>query len=64
MTPKYAALLEKVYEIHDLNKATAVLSWDKEVNMPPAGLTAFGSGVASGLGLRQVNAAAYEGGRG
>ncbi len=36
----YNALLEKVYEIHDLVKATAVLSWDRETNMPKAGLTA------------------------
>lgn len=40
MTPEYHALLEKVYEINDLNKAQAVLSWDKEVNMPPLGLAA------------------------
>ncbi len=40
MPTKYAALLEKVYEIHDLGKALAVLSWDREVNMPDAGTTA------------------------
>ncbi|MFO7682079.1 MAG: carboxypeptidase M32 [Chloroflexota bacterium] len=40
MTTKYHALLEKVYEINDINKALAVLSWDKEVNMPPQGLAA------------------------
>lgn len=40
MTPKYKALLDKVYEINDLGKANAVLSWDKEVNMPPKGLEA------------------------
>jgi carboxypeptidase Taq len=40
MTTQYHKLLEKVYEINDLNKATAVLGWDKEVNMPPKGLEA------------------------
>ncbi len=40
MTTHYHALLEKVYEINDLNKAMAVLGWDKEVNMPPKGLEA------------------------
>lgn len=40
MLPKYQALLEKVYEIHDINKALAVLGWDKETNMPKAGTKA------------------------
>lgn len=40
MTTHYNTLLEKVYEINDLGKAMAVLSWDKEVNMPPGGLAA------------------------
>ena len=38
-TPAYAALLARVHEIHDLEKAAAVLSWDRDVNMPRAGLT-------------------------
>jgi carboxypeptidase Taq len=33
----YKKLLEKVQEIHDLQKASAVLGWDREVNMPEAG---------------------------
>jgi carboxypeptidase Taq len=40
MTTKYATLLEKIYEIHDLSKAQALLSWDREVIMPQAGTTA------------------------
>jgi len=36
----YERLLEKVHEIDDLNKALAVLSWDREVNMPKAGTAA------------------------
>ncbi|MFQ5400275.1 MAG: carboxypeptidase M32 [Anaerolineae bacterium] len=32
--------MEKVYEINDLQKATAVLYWDREVNMPKAGAPA------------------------
>ena len=38
-TPAYNALLARIHEIHDLEKAAAVLSWDREVNMPRAGLT-------------------------
>ena len=37
MTSKYQALLEKVYETHDIEKAMGVLYWDKETNMPKAG---------------------------
>ncbi len=33
----YHSLLEKVHELDDLNKAAALLSWDREVNMPRAG---------------------------
>ena len=33
----YQSLLNKVNEIDDLNKAAALLSWDREVNMPRAG---------------------------
>lgn len=39
MPTKYETLLEKIYEINDLNKALSVLSWDREVNMPAAGIT-------------------------
>lgn len=40
MTTHYETLLASVYEIHDLDKARAVLHWDQEVNMPPAGRAA------------------------
>jgi len=40
MSNKYETLLKKVHEIHDIEKATAVLSWDKETNMPEAGTEA------------------------
>ncbi len=33
----YQSLLVKVHELDDLNKAAALLSWDREVNMPRAG---------------------------
>ncbi|RMG95464.1 MAG: carboxypeptidase M32, partial [Chloroflexi bacterium] len=36
MSSKYEALLQKVYEINDLGKALALMSWDREVNMPKA----------------------------
>jgi carboxypeptidase Taq len=34
----YQALLEKVHEIHDLEKTLALLHWDRETNMPKAGM--------------------------
>ncbi|NJN55412.1 MAG: carboxypeptidase M32 [Anaerolineae bacterium] len=37
MNSPYQLLLEKVHEIHDIEKAIQVLSWDKETNMPAAG---------------------------
>src|SRR5687768_3546494 len=40
MTPHFQTLLEKVYEIHDLDKAAGVLAWDRQVNMPDGGATA------------------------
>ena len=33
----YQTLLERVHELNDLGKANALLSWDREVNMPRAG---------------------------
>ena len=36
-TPAYSALLARIHEIHDLEKAAAVLAWDRDVNMPKAG---------------------------
>ncbi|WP_420630743.1 carboxypeptidase M32 [Candidatus Leptofilum sp.] len=40
MSENYQTLLQKVYEIHDIGKAMAVLGWDKETNMPKAGTEA------------------------
>ncbi|MCB8922132.1 MAG: carboxypeptidase M32 [Ardenticatenaceae bacterium] len=40
MTTKYETLLEKVHQIHDIDKAMGVLSWDRETNMPPKGIRA------------------------
>lgn len=37
MTSHYSALLDRVHEIHDLQKATALLMWDRQVIMPEAG---------------------------
>lgn len=37
MTSHYSALLERVQELHDLQKATALLMWDRQVIMPEAG---------------------------
>lgn len=38
MPTEYQKLLERVHEVNDLGKAAAVLSWDREVNMPAAGV--------------------------
>jgi carboxypeptidase Taq len=40
MSSKMNALLPKVYEIHDLEKAAGILGWDRQVNMPKRGNTA------------------------
>ena len=40
MQSHFQNLLDKVYEIHDIDKALGVLSWDKETNMPKAGTKA------------------------
>ncbi len=40
MPGKYEKLLQQVHEIHDLSKAGALLSWDRQVNMPKAGVAA------------------------
>jgi carboxypeptidase Taq len=40
MTTKYEQLLQSIYEINDLEKANAVLGWDREANMPKGGITA------------------------
>src|SRR5256885_13932796 len=38
MTDKLLRLKEILGEIADLNRATAVLAWDQETNMPPGGI--------------------------
>lgn len=40
MNSAYTQLLSRIHELHDLEKANALLSWDREVNMPPQGATA------------------------
>jgi len=40
MPTNYEKLLEKIHELHDLEKAMMLLNWDKQVNMPKAGMTA------------------------
>ncbi|MEM7347939.1 MAG: carboxypeptidase M32, partial [Chloroflexota bacterium] len=40
MSEKFTSLLDKVYELHDLEKAAHVLMWDREVNMPTGGMEA------------------------
>jgi carboxypeptidase Taq len=35
--PAFATLLEELHRLSDLGKAAGLLSWDREVNMPPGG---------------------------
>jgi Zn-dependent M32 family carboxypeptidase len=37
MPTEYEKLVQRVHEINDLNKASALMMWDREVNMPRAG---------------------------
>lgn len=37
MTSRYNTLIKRVNEIHDLQKATQLMSWDRQVIMPEAG---------------------------
>lgn len=47
MHPKLQRLKEILAEVCDLNKAASVLSWDQQVNMPPAGANARGEQMAT-----------------
>ncbi|HVU11372.1 MAG TPA: carboxypeptidase M32 [Phototrophicaceae bacterium] len=40
MGEKYQALVSRLAEIRNINRAIAVLSWDQQVNMPPGGMAA------------------------
>ena len=40
MGEKYQALVSRLAEIRNINRALAVLSWDQQVNMPPGGAQA------------------------
>ena len=40
MTDRFQDLTQRLAEIHDLEKAAAVLSWDEETKMPPSGAEA------------------------
>lgn len=37
MGEKYQALVERLAEIRNLDRVLAVLNWDRQVKMPPAG---------------------------
>jgi carboxypeptidase Taq len=40
LTDQFTELLRRLAEIHDVEKAAAVLSWDEETKMPPSGAEA------------------------
>jgi carboxypeptidase Taq len=47
MNEKLAQLKEKLGEVADISNATSILSWDQQVNMPPAGNEARGQQLAT-----------------
>ncbi|HSB01862.1 MAG TPA: carboxypeptidase M32 [Anaerolineales bacterium] len=47
MSAKLEQLKEKLGEVADIGSATSVLSWDQQVNMPPAGNEARGQQLAT-----------------
>src|SRR4026209_2973094 len=47
MSEKLNKLKELLGEVSDINRATAVLSWDQQVNMPPGGGEARGQQMAT-----------------
>ena len=46
MSEKLDQLKEKLGEVADIGRAASVLSWDQQVNMPPAGNEARGQQLA------------------
>lgn len=47
MGEKYQALVKRLAEIRNVNRALAVLSWDQQVNMPPGGASARAAQMAT-----------------
>jgi len=47
MSEKLSKLKELLGEVSDINRATAVLSWDQQVNMPPGGAEGRGQQLAT-----------------
>ena len=47
MTEKLEQLKERLGEVQDIGHAASVLSWDQQVNMPPAGNEARGRQLAT-----------------
>lgn len=47
MSDKLAQLKERLGEVQDIGRAASVLSWDQQVNMPPAGNEARGQQLAT-----------------
>ena len=47
MSEKLSKLKELLGEVSDINKATSVLGWDQQVNMPPGGAEGRGQQLAT-----------------
>src|SRR5512142_1620215 len=63
MSEKLEQLKERLGEVADLNSASAVLGWDQQVNMPPAGNEARGQQLATLSKLAQEKLISDEMGR-
>jgi carboxypeptidase Taq len=47
MGEQYRALVERLNEVRNIDRARAILSWDQQVNMPPGGAKARGAQMAT-----------------
>jgi len=47
MGERYDALVSRLGEIRNINRALAVLSWDQQVNMPPGGVHGRGAQIGT-----------------
>jgi carboxypeptidase Taq len=59
----YSELRERLAEVHDLDRATAVLTWDERTKMPPGGADARADQLATLVRVKHLRLAADEIGR-
>ena len=59
----YSELRERLAEVHDLDRASAVLAWDERTKMPPGGAAARADQLATLVRVKHYRLAADEVGR-